>query len=1090
MSTKNKKDIKQNESKNVKEPKESKKLNTESKKSVKIDIKNLPSNNISEDDLITIIDSEVEKNTLVGHHIQSFDNFMSTGINQIVTQLFTVEKTIQNDRNKTPEDNEIGIINFVVRFDDIKISKPVTKLHVSGKQNILMPNLARKHSLNYSAPLVVDATITAKAYPKDGGEPKIRVEEVKNFPIASMPIMIGSKCCNTAEMSREAKKSVEEDPNDPGGYFILKGGEWVISMIETRLFNHPHIFRNVGHEKEIARLEFISKPGDAYENSSELIMRYVTNKNIYLTFTSNPYLKLLNIPFYVIFRLLGMTTDKEIVDNIVYGYSTDEKKDIISDHILQVLKKAFRASDSDFGKVNNITDQAKLLEHFSEITSILHQAKVLPTGSEIDQNLVKYLNANILKLLDKHMFPHIGLASDSRHKKLRFLGHLIHKLLLVEMQIVDSTDRDSLENKRINAAGRAYAKAFKTQFNLTVVQTIKKKLTKDFKMMPFSQVPLAQSFKHAIHGPDLEKALIQAIVTGNKELTVKNRQIPNRLASEMLHRKNQLNFISTMNVIRTPSTSASKQDQRADEMRRVHPSFTGYICPIQSADTGEQVGMVKQKAIGASVLEASSSELLKEILLKDVEIIPLEKVFPEKIHRFSLTKIIVNGDWIGCCNNSPRIVSKYREIRRGYRPANKDGISSYADEAYIYVGNKNKNDGIDDKSTIHWDTDSNEINFWVDAGRVSRPLLIVRNNGELDSIGRKLFGFAYDPVKDPRPKKGELLPGCFIQDIVLSKNDIDLLNSKQINNTNLHELAFIDYISAEEMKNCYIAPSLDVLKENQTNPLQQYTHCEIPAGLMGIPALTCPFAHHNQPPRITFQTNQVKQTCGWFSLNEPYRVDKHGFYQYYCELPLITTLANKYVYPNGLNGGVGIGCFTGYNMEDSLIFNLNAAQRGKYKGKAINYVKTDLEKDEMFGNPNEINTIIDKKHVDFSKIQSGMIQKGTMIQKDDVIIGKMAELQKPINNKTYKDTSIIYSNSEPAIVEMVIRARNQDDEEFCKVKYSSVRTLGIGDKFSSRAGQKGVTGMGYYQHDLMFTGTGTTPCLVLNPHAIPSQHSA
>ena len=663
------------------------KSNNKSSKTI-IKLTDLASYQISEDNLISVIDSEVESATLVGHHVDSFNNFMSTGINQIVTQLFQVEKTIQNERTKTPEDNEISIIHFLVKFNDIKSSKPTIKLHVSGKQNILMPNLARKNDLNYSSELLVDVTITAKAFPKDGGEPRIRTEEVKNFQIASMPIMIGSKSCHTSEISREAKKTAEEDPNDPGGYFILKGGEWVISMIETRLFNHPHIFRNVGHEKEIARLEFISKPGDAYENSSELIMRYVNNGNIYLTFTSNNYLKLLNIPFYIVFRLLGMTTDKEIIDNIIYGYSTADQKDVVSDHMLQILKKAFRVNDPDFGEAINITDQGKLLEYFSRRISILTQTKIISSVSTaIDENLIKYLNANILKLLDKHMFPHVGLAADSRHKKLRYLGHLIHKLLLVEMQIVSSTDRDSLKNKSINGAGTSYAKTFKTQFNLTCVQTIRKKLTKDFKSMPFSQVPLAQSFKSAIHGPDLEKALIQAIVTGNKELTVKNRQMPNRLASEMLHRKNQLNVESTMRVIRTPSSSASKQDQRADEMRRVHPSYTGYICPIQSADSGEQVGMVKQLALAATVVKASSSELLKETLLKDPEIIQLNKVFPAKIHEFGLTKVLVNGDWIGCCHNSPRIVQKYKEIRRGFRCTNPDNISSYNDGCYKHVGN-------------------------------------------------------------------------------------------------------------------------------------------------------------------------------------------------------------------------------------------------------------------------------------------------------------------------------------------------------------------------------------------------------------------
>lgn len=110
-----------------------------------------------------------------------------------------------------------------------------------------------------------------------------------------------------------------------------------------------------------------------------------------------------------------------------------------------------------------------------------------------------------------------------------------------------------------------------------------------------------------------------------------------------------------------------------------------------------------------------------------------------------------------------------------------------------------------------------------------------------------------------------------------------------------------------------------------------------------------------------------------------------------------------------------------------------------------------------------------------------------MLYKDDVVIGKSAELSKPVNNKSFKDTSVLYPYTEPAMVEDTVRARNQDDEEFCKVKVSSVRQLGIGDKFSSRHGQKGVTGMGYNQWDLLRTGNGITPGLTLNPHALPSR---
>jgi DNA-directed RNA polymerase II subunit RPB2 len=1009
-------------------------------------------NNLHPDELYAIADAEIQAKGLVGQHIRSYNALLNGGMKQIITSLFEVNKNIQNDRMKTPEDQEISAINFNAKFTDVRIHKPMAPMPTSGKQEPVFPDKARKNDLNYSGIASVDVAITAKAFLKKGGEPRMRSEELKGVELV-IPIMTGSNRCHTNGMTEEMLEHANEDRKEEGGVLIARGGEWVISMIESRLYNYPNIFRNIGHEKEIARLEFISKPGDAYENSSELIMRYVTNNNIYLQFTGAGQLKNFQIPFYIIFRLFHMNNDKEIVDSVVYGYSTAEHKDVVSDYMLQILKKAFRAKDPNFSGAANISDESALLEYLARQVALLQQPKGFTQSQAPDENLVKYLHANILRTLDKHVFPHIGLTHESRHTKLRYMGYLIHKLLLVEMQIVASTDRDTLKNKRIRPAGDAFARVLKTHLNLEVIQSVQKKMAKDFKNMPFSQVQLAQSFRSAIHPHDLEKALIQAIVTGNKELTTKNRQVVNRLASENLHRKNQVNYLSTMRVIRTATVGASKQDQRADEMRRAHPSFAGFICPIQSADTGDQVGMVKQLALTATISEACSSILLRDILLEDPDIVALARIRPEEIHRYNLAKIFVNGAWIGCCMHAAYIVKKYREARRGYALVNNKAEGKNAFEFITNMRFKQTGTfGIESTCSIYWDTDGNEIWFWVDAGRMLRPVLVVRNNGELDSIGRELTGSAYDPVADPPVEhnldgSAKIVKGSFIQDLMLTKEDVRALINGELTIAGLHARGVIDYISPDEMENCLFAPDLDHLKDNQTNPLLQYTHCEIPAVLLGIPALTCPFTAHNQAPRITFQTNQTKQTCSWYSLNWAHRVDKHAFLQYYCEMPLIKTLANKYIYPNGMNQLMAIACYSGYNQEDSLIFNETSSSMGLFKGNQMNFTKAILEKKERFGNPNQANTMDINKHANYGLLVNGFIPVGTKVRRNDVIIGKRMELPKAVENYQYRDTSVVYTNDEPAVIEDVIVGRNQEGEDFVKVKFSSVRAYNVGDKF-------------------------------------------
>ena len=590
------------------------------------------------------------------------------------------------------------------------------------------------------------------AIDKDGGE-QTRVAEVNKFKIANIPCMIGSNYCNTHELSKVAKKMIEEDPRDSGGYFILSGGEWVISCLESRTFNIPHIFRNIGHEKEISRLEFISKPGDAYENSSSIKIRLMNNGNILFTFDGSDYLNT-NIPFWLIFVLMGMPMDKEINDNIIHADS-ETVSGVVIDHMINILIKAHSIKDENFYQAKDlIEDRPQLLKFMAER---LHFLEYKGTAKfEANPATIEFITNNIMRLLDIKLFPHIGRTAETRHTKLKYLGHLIHQLLLVEYEIVQSTDRDSLKMKRINPAGRSYAKVFKRTFNDVIIRSLKTRLRNDFKDMPFSQVALEQCFT-SIDGSALEKTLIQSIVSGKPELMVKNRMVANRLASEMLTPKNNLHITAAKRTIRAASTTASNADKRSKEMRMVHNSYLGYICPHQSTDTGEQVGMVKQMAIGAFVSGASSSTFIKNILRKDLDIIHEKYVMPEDIYKNQLVKIIVNGDLIGYTTNAPLIVYRYRDYRRGI------DFKDFAVECDL----KGKH-LLDKYVTIHWDTESSIINFWADSGRMLRPLLVVRNNGELDPYGRNLLNSEYDPMKDTG----------FEQDLVVNKDMVTRLMNR------------------------------------------------------------------------------------------------------------------------------------------------------------------------------------------------------------------------------------------------------------------------------------------------------------------------
>lgn len=1011
------------------------------------------SKNISAEDLVLVIDSKLKKEGLAHHHIKSFNEFINKGIKQIIRDLFEVKFSIKNERDSTAEDKSINTIEYLVKFTDVNLERPTTDIYATAGTERLLPATARARNLSYTAGLFVDAEITAKAYLKTSDVPIERKAVVKNHQLATIPIMVGSDLCHTKTMANKISLlNNGEDPLDPGGHFILGGVEWVVDNIESITFNKLRAFRNIGHLNEIARGEFISKPGDAFENSRQIKIFYLNNGQLSCELTAKYFEKLGKFPFFVIFRLFGMTSDKEIIDNIIGGYDSE-----ISIHMMHILRRAMKTVAPIFSDLVEERDPPRILQLMAEkltSASLKGYTGNKESRDETERNRTLYLTKNLLNQLDTYLLPHVGLDKHSRRMKLRFLGYLIYKVLLVEQRILPDTNRDSLFHKRIHPAGIAMSKTFKSQFNNAVVREIDRNAKKDFKSITFSNVPLAQTFKSSTNSRDLEKALEQAITTGNKTMVIKQMTTRVPMHTQALHRKNDGNTKSTLRTVRTPNTSSSKATARATEMREFHSSYIGYLCPPHSPHTGETVGLIKQLSISASVTSASDSISLKKILLNDAMIYPLETKTAFDIYKDELARVFVNGDWIGCTDKSYKLVKKYRELRRN--------------------AHKTEGVGINAMTTIVWNTQEDAVYFWVDAGRIVRPLLVVKNNWDYPDEFSHPFDY----------KKAQ----GFIQDVVITPEHIRKLYMKEIDIEDLHAEGIIDYINAEEQTNCMIAEDLNKLQDARNDFTHMYTHCEIPISTIGLMALTAPFCEHSAIVRIVYQISQAAQTCGWSTLNFPHRFDKEQVIQYRNEIPLVKTITSDYIYPNGTNAILAIACYDGYNMEDSKIMKKASCDRGMFVIGYYSYIMTECEKNERFGIPDWTKTMGKKPQASYELLdENGIVPIGTVVHNGDVVIGKQELLSKSIDQYTQKDRSVVYNYDEPATIVDVIKSQNQDQKWFVTVKYKYRRVPGIGDKFSSRAGQKGVIGILYPQSDMPFTEDGITPDIIMNVHAIPSR---
>lgn len=1026
---------------------------------------------LTPDDTWSVIHQEIQENKFSSHAIQSINDFYDVGIGQIMTKVFDIDHIMDNVRDKTPADRLVKKIRFKITFENIRLKPPVTAGYCSGKEKILTPIQANIEDRTYSSHLFVDAQIRAWAINHDGSE-TAREARVPNFRLANIPTMVGSNLCNTYNKSAEALTQWHEDPRDARAYFIKNGKEWIIDNVENVAFNQPRIFMNYWRN-EVMRLEFISKPGDTYQNSKQVILRLMNNGSLTIEIVTRN-LSNIQFPFFLIFRALGWYTDKEMMDAILYrhmgypdsAFAADSQldpadrmphgtsdQDILFRKMCDVIEDAMNANyDMKSHKFGGAQGSLGVHGQVDVLQFLVRQMgrDVFKDLDMVKEDHIQQAMTKLLRHFDEDLLPHIGIGETARAGKLRYLGHFINRMLYVKMGLLQPTDRDSYQRKRVHTVGISLGKAFKNHFNTSIVNQVRKQFIKDFKAMSFNSVNLQQTFQISVNGADFERLLMQSITSATQTTLKVNRYrtVINRLSSQLLDRKNYTKIYSTIRMVISQGGDSSKGSERAREMRMPHPSFHGFVCYIQSAESGEKVGLHKQLGISASISGYSDSEFLKQKILEDSRCSPLAKLADYNIAKMS--KVFVNGDWIACTQDSSDLIQHYTQQRREAK--------------------------IDEKTTIEWDEVMNEVYFWVDYGRPSRPVIIVYNNiRDWRQLGLT------EPAAPERYEQGTALTREILRD----------LKAGRLGMRDLLKLGVVEYITPQEQVRLDIAADIMHLRAERTNPLRQFTHCDVPEVLLGIAALTGPLSNFSQTTRNAFQTSQTRQTGGYYAYNWAYRVDKDTFLQYQVEQPLVYTRINDYIPPNGSMCTVAVMCYSGFNEEDSSAWNKTTSERLKYNGSWFTYDKVELEKNEQFANPDVSRTTGIKNYANYGKLgKNGIVPVGTVVRNRDVIVGKIKRLPKNIAEEKkvdYQDQSVVYKMEFPSIVHNVVIAKDDEATMFCKIAYRSTKPIIIGDKFSARSGQKSIAALMIPQSDMPFTESGIIPDIIMNPHSYPKR---
>ena len=460
---------------------------------------------------------------------------------------------------------------------------------------------------------------------------------------------------------------------------------------------------------------------------------------------------------------------------------------------------------------------------------------------------------------------------------------------------------------------------------------------------------------------------------------------------------------------------------------------------VHNTPEGQSVGIVKNLSYMTHITIHSNSMPLYDYIMPNIIDINTVTLKPRDLH--NKVKVFINGSWVG--------------------------ITDEPCELYTSLKDKKYKGIINIYTSIIFDYRNGELRICNDSGRLMRPLLRVNKNNIL------LTKSIINKLKNDEIKWDHLLTSGVIDESIL------------------------EYIDAEEQSWSMIA----TYPKDLLNKTYKFTHCEIhPSTIFGVLASCIPFPEHNQSPRNCYQCAQSKQAMGVYVTNYENRMDKTAYVLNYPTRPLVDTRTMNLIQlnkiPSGTNVVVAIMTHTGYNQEDSLLFNKGSVDRGLFV-TTIYHTEKDEDKQKINGDE-EIRCKPDPtktkgmKYGNYNKVNSkGVIPENTLVENRDIIIAKVTPIKENRNDPTkvikYEDQSRIHRTNEETYIDKNYIDRNGEGYNFAKIRLRTIRKPGIGDKFSSRHGQKGTIGNLIPESDMPFTSSGVKPDIIINPHAIPSR---
>jgi DNA-directed RNA polymerase subunit B' len=341
--------------------------------------------------------------------------------------------------------------------------------------------------------------------------------------------------------------------------------------------------------------------------------------------------------------------------------------------------------------------------------------------------------------------------------------------------------------------------------------------------------------------------------------------------------------------------------------------------------------------------------------------------------------------------------------------------------------------------------------------------------------------------------------------LVVVKEGKPLFTEKHISQLEKNELSWedlvnqgvVEYLDASEEENAFVAFRFD-------DVTSEHTHVEVaPLDIVGLCTSLVPFGNYNQSTRLNAGSKNQKQALGFYAANFLVRMDTDVNILEHPQRPLCNTIMHDVVnydaHPAGQNVVVAIMSYKGYNMEDAIILNRSSIDRGF--GRSIYFKPCASEElrysggliDEIGIPDKEVKGYRSEHHYRLLE-DDGIVSPEIKLKEEDVVIAKsspprfLSSLDEyNLTSNLRRESSVYMKHGEKGLVDFVMITENEEGNKLVQVRLRDPRVPEVGDKFTSRHGQKGVVGLIVDQTDMPFAASGVVPDIIFSPHGIPSR---